>query len=85
MLKYAKKIWTYMQNYFVYKYAQNMHKYAEPNIRKYAFSKYTYMCVLYAQICIICWNMHKYKYAIIYKFKYSEICTKYAQICKNMQ
>ena len=31
---------TYMQNYHVHKYAQNMHKYAKPNMNKYAFSKY---------------------------------------------
>ena len=35
-------------------------------------------------------NMHKGKYAIICKFKYAEICTKYAEpnmqeICTNMQ
>ena len=56
-----------------------MHKYAKPNMHKYAFSKHALICVLYAQICIICWNMHKDKYAFLCKFKYAKICTKYAK------
>ena len=44
----------------MHKYAQNMQKYAKPNMHKYA---------LYAEICIIRRNMHKDKYAIICKFK----------------
>ena len=50
--KYAKicknKICTYTQKYHMHKYAQNMHKYANPNMHKYAFSKYALKCVLYA-------------------------------------
>ena len=42
--KYAKicknKICTCMQKYHVHKDAQNMHKYAKPNMHKYEFSKY---------------------------------------------
>ena len=32
------KIWTYLQTYYVHKYAQNMHKYAKPNMHEYEFS-----------------------------------------------
>ena len=69
-----------------------MHKYANhiftnmhfQNMHLYAF--YMQICALYVWICIICWHMHKSKYGIICKLKYSKnmhkIWAKYAQ---NMQ
>jgi len=44
------KICTYMQEYHMHKYAQNMHKYAKPKMHKYA-KPYMHKYVLY---------MHKY-------------------------
>ena len=38
---------------------------------------------LYADICVICLNMHEGKYTIICSFKYAKICTKYATICST--
>ena len=70
---------------FVHKYAQKCTNVQKKNSHKHAFSKQAEICVLYAQISIICLNMHKDKYAILCKFKYAFIFTKYVQTCENMQ
>ena len=67
------------------KYARNMHKYAYEKYAIYVHNK-PKICInmhLYADICVICLNMHEGKYAIICIFKYAEICTKYAAICST--
>ena len=41
MEKYAKTKYAHVcKKYHMHKYEQNMHKYAKPNMHKYAFSKY---------------------------------------------
>ena len=54
-------------------------KYAKPNMHKHALSKYAFIGMLYANVCIISLNMHQVKYTIMCKFKYEKICTACAQ------
>ena len=35
------------------------------------------------QICVVCLNMYRGKYALICKFKYAAICNEYAAICST--
>ena len=54
MKKYAKTKYAHVcKQYHMHKYAQNMHKYAKPNMHKYTFSKYM-ICI---NMCFICSNM----------------------------
>ena len=41
------------------------------------------ICILYADIFVICLNMYRGKYALICKLKNVEICMKYAAICST--
>ena len=67
------------------KYARNSHKYANEKYAIYEHNK-PKICIMYADICVICLNMYESKYAVICRFKYAEICsTKYAGICTNQQ
>ena len=70
------------------KYARHMHKNAYEKYAIYVHNKpkIFIICILYADICVICLNMHEGKYAIICIFKYAGICRiKYAGICTNKQ
>ena len=71
------------------KYVEIFTRYSVPNMQEICTNmciispKYAQICILFADIFVICLNMHEGKYAIICIFKYAEICTKYSAICST--